>query len=167
MLEKLKTIQDKYEELTGLLMDQSVLSKPAELLKYSKEQAELQPLVEKIKEYKKLLSDMEGAEDLLKEGDGDLRELAQEELDELKEKKPKIEEELKIMLLPGDPRDEKSVILEIRAGTGGEEAALFAANLFRMYAKYAEFKRWKVDVIDSNPTGLGGLKEIIAAIEGK
>ena len=167
MLEKLKTIQDKYEELTGLLMDQSVLSKPAELLKYSKEQAELQPLVEKIKEYKKLLSDMEGAEDLLKEGDGDLRKLAQEELDELKEKKPKIEEELKIMLLPKDPRDEKNVIIEIRAGTGGEEAALFAANLLRMYLKYAEQRRWKVEMIDVNSTGLGGIKEVIASIQGK
>ena len=167
MLEKLKTIQDKYDELTVLLMDQSVLSKPAELLKYSKEQAELQPLVEKIKEYKKLLSDMEGAEDLLKEGDGDLRKLAQEELDELKEKKPKIEEELKIMLLPKDPRDEKNVIIEIRAGTGGEEAALFAANLLRMYLKYAEQRRWKVEMIDVNSTGLGGIKEVIASIQGK
>src|SRR3972149_526294 len=167
MLEKLKTIQDKYEELTGLLMDQSVLSKPAELLKYSKEQAELQPLVEKIKEYKKLLSDMEGAEDLLKEGDGDLRKLAQEELEELKEKKPKTEEELKLMLLPKDPRDEKNVILEIRAGTGGEEAALFGANLLRMYMKYAEYRRWKVETIDLNATGLGGIKEVIISIQGK
>jgi peptide chain release factor 1 len=167
MLDKLKTLEDKYEELTGLLMDQSVLSKPAELLKYSKEQAELQPLVEKIKEYKKLLSDIEGAEELLKGGDGDLRKLAQEELDELKEKKPKIEEELKIMLLPKDPRDEKNVIIEIRAGTGGEEAALFAANLLRMYLKYAELRRWKVEMIDVNSTGLGGIKEVIASIQGK
>lgn len=167
MLEKLKTLEDKYEELTSLLMDQSVLSKPAELLKYSKEQAELQPLVEKIKEYKKLLSDIEGAEELLKGGDGDLRKLAQEELDELKEKKPKIEEELKIMLLPKDPRDEKNVIIEIRAGTGGEEAALFAANLLRMYLKYAELRKWKVEMIDLNSTGLGGIKEVIASIQGK
>jgi peptide chain release factor 1 len=167
MLEKLKTIEDKYEELTNLLMDQAVLSKPSELLKYSKEQAELQPLVEKIREYTKLLSDIEGAEELLKGGDGDLRKLAQEELDELKEKKPKIEEELKIMLLPKDPRDEKNVILEIRAGTGGEEAALFAANLFRMYLKYAEHRRWKVEMIDMNSTGLGGIKEVTASIQGK
>jgi peptide chain release factor 1 len=167
MLEKLKTIEDKYEELTNLLMDQSVLSKPADLLKYSKEQSELQPLVEKIREYKKLLSDVEGVEELLKGGDGDLRKLAQEELDELKEKKPKIEEELKIMLLPKDPRDEKNVIIEIRAGTGGEEAALFAANLLRMYLKYAELKRWKVEMIDMNSTGLGGIKEVIASIQGK
>jgi len=167
MLEKLKTLEDKYEELTNLLMDQSVLSKPAELQKYSKEQAEIQPLVEKIREYRKLLSDMEGAEELLKEGDGDLRKLAQEELAELKEKKLKIEEELKMMLLPKDPRDEKNVIIEIRAGTGGEEAALFAANLLRMYLKYAEQRRWKVEMINVNSTGLGGIKEVIASIQGK
>lgn len=167
MLEKLKTIEDKYKELTGLLMDQSVLSKPSELHKYSKERAELQPLVEKIREYRKLLSDIEGAEELLKGGDGDLRKLAQEELEELKGKKPEIEEKLKLMLLPKDPRDEKNVIIEVRAGTGGEEAALFAANLFRMYLKYAEQKRWKSEMIDMNSTGLGGIKEVIASIQGK
>lgn len=168
MLEKLKTIEDRYEELTNLLMDQAVFSKPSELLKYSKEQAELQPLVEKIREYRKLLSDIEGAEEILKGGDGDLRKLAQEELDEIREKKPEIEEELKIMLLPKDPRDEKNVILEIRAGTGGEEAALFAANLFRMYLKYAERRGWKApEMIDMNSTGLGGIKEVIVSIQGK
>jgi peptide chain release factor 1 len=167
MLEKLKIIEDKYEELTQLLMDQSVLSKPSELHKYSKERAELQPLVEKIREYRKLLSDIEGAEELLKGGDGDLRKLAQEELEELKGKKPEIEEKLKLMLLPKDPRDEKNVIIEVRAGTGGEEAALFAANLFRMYLKYAEQKRWKSEMIDMNSTGLGGIKEVIASIQGK
>lgn len=167
MLEKLRAIESKYEELTNLLMDPEVLSKPSELQKYSKEQAELQPLVEKIREYTKLLSDIEGTEELLKEGDGDLRELALSELDELNGKKPKIEEELKIMLLPEDPRDKKNVILEIRAGTGGEEAALFASKLLRMYLKYAEQKRWKVEMIDLNSTGLGGIKEVIASIQGK
>jgi peptide chain release factor 1 len=166
MLEKLKAIEDKYEELTRLLSDPEVLSKPAKLLKYSKEQSELQPLVEKIREYRKLLADIEETEELLKGGDGDLRKLAQEELDELREKRPKIEEELKIMLLPKDPRDEKNVILEIRAGTGGEEAALFAADLFKMYIKYAEHKKWKVEMIDMNSTGLGGIKEVIASIQG-
>jgi peptide chain release factor 1 len=167
MLEKLKTIEDKYEELTRLLMDPEVLSNPAELQRYSKEQSELQPLVGKIREYMKLLSDIDDAEELLKGGDGDIRELAQTELDELKEKKPKIEEEIKIMLLPKDPREEKNVILEIRAGTGGEEAALFASDLFRMYLKYAERKRWKVEMIDMNSTGLGGIKEVIASLQGK
>lgn len=167
MLEKLKAIEKKYEELTMLLSDPLVLSKLSELLKYSKEQSELQPLVDKIREYRKLLSDIEEAEELLKGGDGDLRSLAQEELDALREKEPKIEEELTIMLFPKDPRDEKNVILEIRAGTGGEEAALFAANLFKMYMKYAERKRWKVEMIDMNSTGLGGIKEVIASIQGK
>ena len=167
MFEKLKAIEEKYEELTMLLSDPLVLSKLSELLKYSKEQSELQPLVDKIREYRKLLSGIEEAEELLKGSDGDLRSLAQEELDALREKEPKIEEELTIMLLPKDPRDEKNVILEIRAGTGGEEAALFAANLFKMYMKYAERKRWKVEMIDMNSTGLGGIKEVIASIQGK
>ncbi|MBI4690797.1 MAG: peptide chain release factor 1 [Nitrospirae bacterium] len=167
MLEKLQTIEEKYNKLTELMIDPRVLAAPPEYQKYSKEHADIQQLVDKIREYKKLLSDMEGTEEILKGNDNELRELAQTELNELKEKKPKIEEELKIMLLPKDPRDEKSVILEIRGGTGGEEAALFAANLFRMYSKYAESRKWKVDVIDSNPTGLGGLKEIVASIEGR
>ena len=167
MIEKLKAIENKYEELTRLLTDPEVLSKPTELQKYSKEQAELQPLVDKIREYSKLLSDIEGAEELLKGGEEDLRELALTELHDLREKKPKIEEELKIMLLPKDPRDKKNVILEIRAGTGGEEAALFAADLFKMYLKYAEHKKWKVEMIDLNSTGLGGIKEVIVSIQGK
>ncbi len=167
MLEKLKTIEAKYDELTQLLMDPSVLSKHTELQKYSKEQADLQPLVEKIREYEKLLSGIDGAEELLKGGDEEMHELAQAELDELKAKKPVIEEELKVMLLPVDPRDEKNVFVEIRAGTGGEEAALFASNLLRMYMKYAELKKWKVETIDLNSTGLGGIKEVIISIQGK
>jgi len=167
MLEKLKIIEDKYEEITKLLSDPNIITNPSELQKYSKEQSELQPLVEKIREYNKLIKDIKEAEELLKGGDGDLRELAEIELEELKQKKPKIEEELKIMLLPKDPRDEKNVILEIRAGTGGEEAALFAADLFKMYMKYAENKKWKIEMIDINTTGLGGIKEVIASIQGK
>lgn len=167
MIKKLRAIESKYEELTGLLTNPEVLSNPAELQKYSREEAELKPLVGKIREYTKLLSDIESTEELLKEGDEDLRELALAELNELKEKKPEIEEELKIMLLPKDPRDEKNVILEIRAGTGGEEAALFASTLFRMYLKYAEHNRWKVEMINLNSTGLGGIKEVIASIQGK
>jgi peptide chain release factor 1 len=167
MLKKLRAIESKYEELTGLLINPEVLSNPAELQKYSREEAELKPLVEKIREYTKLLSDIESTEELLKEGDEDLRELALAELNELREKKPELEEELKLMLLPKDPRDEKNVILEIRAGTGGEEAALFASTLFRMYLKYAEHNRWKVEMINLNSTGLGGIKEVIASIQGK
>ncbi len=167
MLEKLKTIEAKYDELTQLLMDPAVHSKHTELQKYSKEQADLQPLVKKIREYDKLISGIEDAEELLKGGDEEIRELAQAELDELKAKKPVIEEELKVMLLPVDPRDEKNVFVEIRAGTGGEEAALFASNLLRMYMKYAELRKWKVETIDLNSTGLGGIKEVIISIQGK
>ncbi len=167
MLEKLKTLEDKYEELTNLLMDPVVLSNPAELQRVSKEQADLRPIVEKIKEYTKLHHDIEETEQLLKESDGELRTLAQAELDELQGKMPQIEHDLKLMLLPKDPRDEKNVILEIRAGTGGEEAALFASNLLRMYMKYAEQKRWKSEMITMNATGLGGIKEVIISIQGK
>lgn len=167
MLEKLLAIEEKYEEITEALLKPEVLSNHQIFQKFSKEQAELMPIVEKIKEYKKILSQIEDAEELIRSGDGDLRELAQEELEELKRKKPLIENELKIMLLPKDPRDERNVILEIRAGTGGEEAALFGAALFRMYTKYAESKGWKIEIIDSSPTGLGGLKEIIANITGR
>jgi len=167
VLKKLLTIEEKYEEITNSLVNPDVLSNPQLYQKYSKEQSDLFPIVEKIKEYKKLLADLEGAEELLKAGDGDLRDLAQEEMEELKKRKPVVEDELKIMLLPKDPRDGKNVILEIRAGTGGEEAALFGAALFRMYSKYSESKRWKIDIIDSSPTGLGGLKEVTANITGK
>jgi peptide chain release factor 1 len=169
MIRKLETIEEKYNELTRLLISPEVFSNALLYQKYSKEQADLQPLFEKIREYKKLLSNMEEAEDILKGGDGDmdLRELALAELQALKERKPKFEQELKAMLIPKDQRDEKSVILEIRAGTGGEEAALFAASLFKMYTKYAESRKWKAEVIESNLTGLGGLKEVVASIEGK
>ncbi len=167
MLDKLLVIEEKYEDITDALARPNVLSNAQAYQKYSKEQAELLPIVEKIREYKKLLSEIEDAEELIKSGDGDIRELAQEELEELKKKKPLMENGLKIMLLPKDPRDDRNIILEIRAGTGGEEAALFGAALFRMYSKYAEVRRWKIEIIDSNPTGLGGLKEIIANITGK
>lgn len=167
LLQRLKTIEARYDELTRLMMSPEVLANHLLYQKYSKEQSEIQPVNDKIRQYNKIISDLEGVEELLKGGDGEMKELAQAELAELKEQKPKVEEELKFMLLPKDPRDEKSVILEIRAGTGGDEAALFGANLFRMYAKYAEARRWKVDVIDSSPTGIGGLKEIVASIEGK
>lgn len=167
MLDKLLLIEEKYENLTELLMDPKVLSVQSDVQKYSREHAELQPLVEKIREYKKVLSDLESTEDLLKSWDNELKELAQAELDDLKKKKPLLENELKLMLIPADPRDTKNVILEIRAGTGGEEAALFGASLLRMYTKYAESKKWKVELISMNATGLGGIKEVVASIQGK
>lgn len=167
MLDKLATIEKRYEELTVLLSDPGIISVKSDFQKYSRENAELHPIVEKIRRYRKLLSELETTEELLKSSDSDLRELAQAEFEDLKKRRPVLEEELRVMLLPVDPRDAKNVILEIRAGTGGEEAALFAASLFRMYAKYAESKRWKVEIITMNATGLGGIKEVVASIEGK
>ena len=167
MLDKLLEIEKKYDELTALLSDPKVISVQSDFQKYSKEHSDLQAIVGRIREYKKLLSDIEDTEELLKGGDGDIKELAQPELDELKKRRPLVEEELKIMLLPVDPRDQKNVILEIRAGTGGEEAALFAASLLRMYTKYAESRRWKIEIINMNATGLGGIKEVVVSIQGK
>ncbi len=167
MLEKLLTIEQKYNEVNEALANPEVLSNAQAYMKYSKEQSDLTPIVEKIWEYKKILSEMQDAEEMLVAGDGDMKELAQEELEDLKKRKPLLENELKMMLLPKDPRDDRNVILEIRAGTGGEEAALFGASLFRMYSKFAEVRKWKIEVIDSSPTGLGGLKEVIANITGK
>jgi peptide chain release factor 1 len=167
MLDKLQMIENKYEELNRLLSDPHVFAVPSDFQKYSREHAELQPIVEKIKDYRKLLDDLGSTEELLSSGDAEIKELAKAELEELKKRRPVLEEELKLMLLPADPRDAKSVILEIRAGTGGEEAALFGANLLRMYTKYAETKRWKVEVISMNATGIGGIKEVVASIEGK
>jgi peptide chain release factor 1 len=167
MLDKLRSIEEKYENLTGLLMDPLVHANQAEFQKYSREHSGLQTLVEKIREYMKLMGDLNAAEEILNGSDPELKELAQAELDDLKKKRPGMEDELKLMLLPVDPRDSKNVILEIRAGTGGEEAALFAANLFRMYTKYAESKKWKVELISMSATGIGGIKEVVASIMGK
>jgi peptide chain release factor 1 len=167
VLDKLLALEQKYEELTRLLSDPKVISVQQEFQKYSKEHAELHPVVDKIKEYEKVMYDIKSAEELLGGDDAELRELARSELEELKKRRPVLENELKLMLLPQDPRDTKNVILEIRAGTGGEEAALFAASLFRMYTKYAESKRWKVELINMNATGLGGIKEVVASIQGK
>ena len=168
MLEKLKKIEDRFHELTELMARPEVASDYQRLQKLAKERAELERTVELIKEYRSILRDIEEAEEILREGeDGDLETLAKEELKELKERKEKLEDELKLLLLPKDPEDAKDVILEVRAGTGGEEAALFAADLARMYTRYAERKGWKVEPMDSNPTELGGFKEVVFAISGE
>ncbi len=167
MLDKLLALETKYNALTAMLSDPKVISVQSEFQKLSREHAELHPIVEKIQEFKKLLADLDSTEGLLSGGDSEIKELARIELDELKKRKPNLENELRLMLLPADPRDQRNVILEIRAGTGGEEAALFGASLFRMYSKYAESRRWKVDIINMSATGLGGIKEVIASIQGK
>ncbi len=167
MFEKLRAIEEKYEELTRMLSDPKVISDHERYMQISREQAEIEPIVQKYRQYKTLSENLREAEELSRSGDAELKELAEEEIKKIKEELPLIERDLKLLLLPRDPRDDKSVILEIRAGTGGEEAALFAADLFRMYSRYAERKNWKVEIIDSNPTGLGGFKEIIISIRGK
>jgi peptide chain release factor 1 len=168
LLEKLKSLEDKYESLTQLMTGQEIFSDYSKYQKCLKEQAELSEVIDKFRLYKKILKDREEAQEILEtESDKTLRELAHDELMTLNQKKQELEEELKILLMPRDPQAKKNIILEIRAGTGGDEAALFAADLFRMYSKYAEYKKWKVDVLDSNPIGIGGLKEVIASIKGK
>lgn len=168
LIDKLAEIERKYEELTQKLSDPEIFSDYTKSQKYSKEQAEIEDIVRKIREYRKILTGISEAEEILStESDEGLRELAAAELEELQEKKPRIEDELKKMLVPADPRDSKNIILEIRAGTGGEEAGLFAADLFRMYCKYSEGRRWKVEIMDMNETGVGGIKEVIALIQGK
>lgn len=168
LLDKLEEIENKYNELTKILSDPEIFSDYTKSQKYSKEQADLEEIVRKIREYRKILTGISEAEEILHAGGDDgLKELAELELEELKEKKPAVESELKLMLVPKDPRDTKNIILEIRAGTGGDEAGLFAADLFRMYSKYAENKRWKVEIMDMSSTGVGGIKEVIASIQGK
>ncbi len=165
--ERLGIIEERYEGLLKRLSDPEVIRDTALYMRLSKERSDLKPIVEGFREYKKLLHDVREAEDLLRSGDPELRKLAEEEIETLRKRLPALEKELRIMLLPRDPRDDRNVILEIRAGTGGEEAALFAADLFGMYARYAEQKGWKVEVIESRPTGLGGFKEIIVSIQGR
>lgn len=168
LLDKLQEIENKYNELTKILSDPEVFSDYTRSQKYSKEQSEIEEIVGKIKEYKKILSGIREADEILSAGGDDgLKELAELEFEELEIKKTQVEDELKLMLVPKDPRDSRSIILEIRAGTGGDEAGLFAADLFRMYTKYAETKRWKVEIMDMSSTGVGGIKEVIAEVQGK
>ena len=167
MFQKLDEVENRYQELERLLADAKVLANPKEMQKLARERAEISKLVETYRVYKKVSEEIEESRGLLLESDEEMRELAKSELQSLKERQAALEQEIKVLLLPQDPRDEKNVFLEIRAGTGGEEAALFVADLFRMYAKYAEMGHWRVEVMSQNPTGLGGFKEIIALVEGK
>ena len=165
MFEKLETVEKRYEELTKMISDPEVISNHTEWQKLMKEHASIEEIVLKFREYKKEKQEMEEAEELMK--DPEMKELAEEEYYASKEKLPKIEEELKLLLIPKDPDDDKNIICEIRAGAGGEEAALFAGTLFRMYTMYAERKHWKLEVLNENETGLGGYKEISFMITGK
>lgn len=165
MFQKLEDVEKRYEDLTEKISNPDIIANQSEWKKYMKEHAEIQEVVEKFREYKKAKNAIEEAKAML--SDPEMKELAQMELEELKEELPLIEEELKILLIPKDPNDNKNVICEIRGGAGGEEAALFAGVLFRMYSMYAEKNRWKVDILNENETGLGGYKEITFMITGK
>ena len=165
MFEKLEAVEKRYEELTKMIADPEVIANQSEWQKLMKEHASIEDVVLKFREYKKVKQSMEEAEELMH--DPEMKELAEVEYYESKEQLPKLEEELKILLIPKDPDDDKNIICEIRAGAGGEEAALFAGTLFRMYTMYAEKKHWKVEVLNENETGLGGYKEVTFMITGK
>lgn len=167
MFDKLETIEQRYIEIEQKLCDPSVISNREQFTQLSRERAELEDLVPAYRKLKSILSDIAEYENALKSGDEDLRELAQAELPSLKESRENLKEEIQLLLLPKDPNDTKNVILEVRAGTGGEEASLFAADLFRMYARFAEGKGWKTEIMSSSDTDGGGFKEVVASISGK
>ncbi|MEA4923658.1 MAG: peptide chain release factor 1 [Eubacteriaceae bacterium] len=169
MFGKLDFITDKYDELSAKCSDPAVIANQAVWQKHAKEMGEIEPIVKKYGEYKKIKTGIKEAKEILDEtgSDDDMRELAKMELSELEEKVTPIEEELKVLLLPKDPNDDKNVILEIRAGTGGDEAALFGADLLRMYTMYAESRGWKTELMELNDTGIGGVKEAVMLIKGK
>ena len=169
MFQKLDAVEKRFEELTEKISDPEIISNQNEWRELMKEHAELEPIVEKYREYKKVQKQYEEAKEIVDDSSADkeLKDLAEMEMLEAKEKLPQIEEEIKILLIPKDKDDDKDVICEIRAGAGGEEAALFAGTLFRMYSMYAERKHWKLEILNENETGLGGFKEISFMISGK
>jgi peptide chain release factor 1 len=167
MLDKLIVLERQYDELSRLLGSAQIQSDPALYRKHAKALAEIEPTIERFREYQAVSRDVAETEELAAAGDPDMRELVQEELKSLIARRDMLVADLKVMLVPKDPNDEKNIILEIRAGTGGDEAALFAAELFRMYSKYAERQGWRMEVMSSSDTGIGGLKEVIANIEGR
>ena len=167
MLEKLEDVERRYHELERSLLAPEVLSSPKEYARLSKERANLEPLVGLYQEWKRVRNEIEGHKELLDSDDEELRELAKAELPALRERLQQIELDLRKLLLPRDPNDERNVVLEIRAATGGDEATLFAADLFRMYTRYAERQGWRVEILSASPSDIGGFKEVIALIEGR
>jgi peptide chain release factor 1 len=165
MLDKLSAAESRYEQLMAEMADPAVQADTVKFRTHSKELAEMQPLVEKFREYKDVATQLAATEELVREPD--MRELAQEELKSLEARRDALLAELKILLVPKDPNDAKNVVLEIRAGAGGDEAALFASDLFRMYSRYAERRGWRIEVLNLSDTGVGGTKEVTALIEGK
>ncbi|MPQ23807.1 peptide chain release factor 1 [Bacillus paralicheniformis] len=167
MLDRLKSIEDRYEKLNELLSDPEVVNDPKKLREYSKEQSDLQETVEVYRRYRSASEQLSDAKAMLEEKlDSDMREMVKEEISELQEEIESLTDQLKVLLIPKDPNDDKNVIMEIRGAAGGEEAALFAGNLYRMYSRYAELQGWKTEVMEANTTGTGGYKEIIFMING-
>src|SRR5256885_270481 len=167
LTEKLNQLGARYDELTQELSSAEIVSDSSRFQKVAKQQAELEEIVAKHREFKQIEKDLAGAHQMFLEADdSEMKQMAQEEEKQLAARKEMVERDLKLLLLPKDPNDEKSVILEIRAGTGGDEAGIFAGDLFRMYSRYAEAQAWKVEVLESSPSSQGGVKEIVAAIQG-
>ncbi|MDX1299172.1 MAG: peptide chain release factor 1 [Pseudomonas sp.] len=166
LINKLDLLQDRFEELTALLGDAEVISNQPQFRAYSKEYAEIEPVYQAFSAFRKVQSDLEGAQALLKDSDPDMREMAEEEVAEAKEQLIELEATLQRMLLPKDPNDGRNVFLEVRAGTGGDEAAIFSGDLFRMYSRYAEKQGWRVEVLSASEGEHGGYKEVIARVEG-
>jgi len=167
MIAKLKGIEERFIKLEQLLSDPAVISDQKKYQEYLIEHGELNKIVPKFREYEGLLDEHKEAKELLRDPDSEIRTMAKEELPELESNIDKIESELNILLIPKDPRDDKNVLLEIRAGTGGEEAGIFAGNLFRMYSRYVESKNWKMEIIEKNSSSSGGFKEIVSLVNGK
>ncbi|MEW5948551.1 MAG: peptide chain release factor 1 [Thermodesulfobacteriota bacterium] len=167
MFERLEEVEEKYLDLEKMLGNPQVASNPAQYQKYAKEHSAMGKLVETYRRYREVKEQIADNTELMRDEDEEIREMAKEEVQKLRKEQENLEDELRILLLPKDPNDERNTILEIRAGTGGEEAALFVADLFRMYSRFAERRSWKVETMSSNPTGIGGFKEIIALISGE
>jgi peptide chain release factor 1 len=167
MIDKLTSVEARYTDLMQKLADPAVQADPSQYRTYAKGLSEIEPIVERFRGLKAVMTQIAQAQELVASGDADMRELAQEELRQLEPRRDALESEIKVLLLPRDPLDEKNVMLEIRAGTGGEEAALFAGELFRMYTRFAENKGWRVEVLSMSAADAGGLKEVIAMIEGR
>src|ERR1700685_595782 len=167
LYEKLDQIEHRYVEMTTELSSPEILNDSANYQKLARRHSELSEMVEKYREWKAIDKELAGAKQMVAEADdAEMKQMAEEEEKQLVARKEKVELELKVWLLPKDPNDEKNVIVEIRAGTGGDEAALFAGELFRMYSRYAESQGWRVEVLESSPASIGGVKEIVAAIQG-
>lgn len=167
MFEKLQDVEQRFLEIEKRLSDPDLINDRANYEKYVREHADLGKIMEPFRVYRENLKNLEESRELLKDGDPEIKALAQEEIDSLTDRNKVLEEELKKLLIPKDPNDEKNIILEIRAGTGGEEAALFAGDLFRMYSRYAENQKWKIEIMNHHGTGVGGFKEVIAMVHGK